>query len=135
MRESRKTFGEFDWEESSLLKLVRKRPRILCEPRLDDSSLDTLVHVAAREGCSQFLDHVLIFDTLERAWVSMVACLMKNKKGKTPLIEAMESRSRASVAAILRTYGEILSAKHVMPKGEHQRGARRAEKTRFGCAH
>ena len=46
----------------------------------------------------------------------MIVCLMKNKKQKTPLQEAMESRSRASVAAILRVYGEILSAKHVMPK-------------------
>mmetsp|Transcript_12442 Transcript_12442/g.25439 ORF Transcript_12442/g.25439 Transcript_12442/m.25439 type:complete len:757 (+) Transcript_12442:2378-4648(+) len=122
LRESQRSFGAYDWAESSLLRLIQQNPLLLCEPRFDDSSLDTLVHVAAREGCSNFLADVLAFDTPKRALVSMTVCLMKNKakkgekSGKTPLEEAMQSKSRASVAAILRAYGEILCAKHVMPK-------------------
>ena len=88
---------------------------------------DNLVHIAARSGCSSFLEYASDISTDISTDHStdpfMVACLFRNFKDRTPLYSAYESQDTASMGIILTSLLTLFSDKYTkfsIDKCHHQ---------------
>ncbi|GMI11254.1 hypothetical protein TrLO_g10470 [Triparma laevis f. longispina] len=128
-----------DWSNTKTISLLQRNPNSLNEPRFDLNSQQTLTHLAAKNGRSDFLaaalivpnddteDEVIKNNTEDRqvvgykyGWqsrqkVALSSVTLRDSQNKTPLALAVTAESGPVVKVLLYCYTLLLSQTYALP--------------------
>ncbi|GMH75040.1 hypothetical protein TrLO_g8798 [Triparma laevis f. longispina] len=111
---------DYNWATSSTALSLQRRPLALVEPswhaKKAEEVKSNLVHVAAKEGCSNFLAFALNNKNNSKMQkLAFFAALSKDSKGRTPLSLALKAESSPTVKVLLDCYSLLLSPEYAVP--------------------
>ncbi|GMH71660.1 hypothetical protein TL16_g05712 [Triparma laevis f. inornata] len=120
---------QIDWTDTATISCLQQNPHSLSEPQFDLNSRQTLIHLAAKNGRSNFLSAAIIVrddgteDDLEkgivgwqtRQYIALSSATLSNDDGETPLALAVIAESGPTVKVLLECYALLLSQAYALP--------------------